>query len=519
MAELIGFMGCAATAGVAAMLFHVWFLLALNAAGPAAARLLFGAARNLRPSALESLYQALLLDTRRICLAVEAWALALVLLFWGFGPGNAFAQNAATTTVYCLSAAGTLLLIYRHADFGLPMVWRLALKYAWSRKLPLAEPFLAHGLAHPSAIVRRRAAELAEPRHGAPLWFKVFERSECDPSPKVREACRARLEVAGLARAFYLQKAAAAPDPTERAAAAVKIRRQWPADYLLNAPVFRSSVRAELLSASAAETRSPEAESVRDAYSRRGGPDSAPEEVFAAGDYDLCFHALNPALTARFTALVRRQELAAAIPALVALKERLPALRYQKEAYGKSANDLALIARQVAETLRYFRQSQVPLLERAGLLYCQRDRLRPVVRTTGAEKYAVCPACGRSDKIATGVVEVVGIIGGKGGRRGDSWRVPLWDPTEARAVKADLDRVEIVGGYTLNYDWAVGAALTEFGSSFPRRVKLVAQPPLSSNTLRLLDAHCRIEYADADDPAPSADDRALKRLGASRTDA
>jgi hypothetical protein len=136
---------------------------------------------------------------------------------------------------------------------------------------------------------------------------------------------------------------------------------------------------------------------------------------------------------------------------------------------------------------------QLPLLRADPDLFCENCYCRAEELHYLEWKWVRCKRCQDALALRTGVVEVIGQIGGV-----DAWdlqagtlRLPLWDPEARQALGAEIDILEICGGRDFSYDWAIGAVLERlraFSSTgeVHAKVRLVDQPTLDRNTLKLL---------------------------------
>lgn len=125
---------------------------------------------------------------------------------------------------------------------------------------------------------------------------------------------------------------------------------------------------------------------------------------------------------------------------------------------------------------------------------CTNCLTRGKVLTRSIWKVPGCRKCEKHEHLQANVTEIVGRIGpplDTSKPVGSLFPVDLWDPEKRQATYADVDRVEIIGGAEIDYDWAVTAVLeTLKNSDEPQRGKvpfnLLEDPPLSVNTGRMI---------------------------------
>lgn len=142
--------------------------------------------------------------------------------------------------------------------------------------------------------------------------------------------------------------------------------------------------------------------------------------------------------------------------------------------------------------------SQIPLRHAFPHVYCKNCYAWAEPCEFESWEWVRCHQCKEAAGLVAGVEHVIGQVGGVA-----EWaleegilRVNLWDDVHRKARIADLDELEIVGGSTINYDWAVNAVLDKLdnhGQPAGKRpkVKLSQGAVLEANTvqlLRLLDA-------------------------------
>lgn len=136
-------------------------------------------------------------------------------------------------------------------------------------------------------------------------------------------------------------------------------------------------------------------------------------------------------------------------------------------------------------------------------VYCQTCWSRAAQAAYDDWSWVHCKICGEADALILGVDQVVGQIGGAPQHAlvEQTLTVPVWDEGRKVAVAADLDVLEIVAGQSLNYDWAVSAAVVALqhrieGHVPTTKLRLVGHPPLENNSRLLLQS------VTAPDPQP-----------------
>lgn len=106
--------------------------------------------------------------------------------------------------------------------------------------------------------------------------------------------------------------------------------------------------------------------------------------------------------------------------------------------------------------------------------------------------YVVSPATGKADTLVGSVTEVVGVIGAETFFDLNDGRafVSVWDEANKTVRHAEIDRLEIRGGASLHYDWALHAFAENWenlnGRAFDLPVDLTGAPELDENSRRLL---------------------------------
>jgi hypothetical protein len=105
-----------------------------------------------------------------------------------------------------------------------------------------------------------------------------------------------------------------------------------------------------------------------------------------------------------------------------------------------------------------------------------------------------CRKCNKFETLLANIEEVVGRIGPPLDQvqpMGTAYYLDIWNQTSRSATYADVDRVEVVGGGEIEYDWAVTAVLEALkNSDQPERgdvpFTLVDEPAISVNTARMI---------------------------------
>ena len=133
--------------------------------------------------------------------------------------------------------------------------------------------------------------------------------------------------------------------------------------------------------------------------------------------------------------------------------------------------------------------------EDANRCFCSNCHTRGVALQRSIWLVPVCRKCKNFEFLVPNVIEVVGRIGPKVETTlpmESIFPVKLWDRNQQVAHYADVDRIEIIGGGDIDYDWSVTATLERLkNSDEPHRaavpIDLIKNPPLSENTLRMLN--------------------------------
>ena len=108
-------------------------------------------------------------------------------------------------------------------------------------------------------------------------------------------------------------------------------------------------------------------------------------------------------------------------------------------------------------------------------------------------QWVQCRKCKDATALHADVQTVIGQVGGDAewALSNGQLAINLWDDVHRRALVADIDALEIVGGKRIHYDWAVSAIVellhkhsAEATAKLP--VQLTDNPPLDANSERLL---------------------------------
>jgi hypothetical protein len=160
---------------------------------------------------------------------------------------------------------------------------------------------------------------------------------------------------------------------------------------------------------------------------------------------------------------------------------------------GLARRDSELRQAELEEIIDDIVDSQLLLKQAYPDLFCTQCFTRAEEHTGGRWTYVMCRHCGDVVHLQTGITKVVGRIG--------DFREPLvengviylhlWDTNKGKARFADLDRLEIVNGGDVNYNWAVSALVAQLSEHAPSpsahiEVALQGNPPLDANSLALL---------------------------------
>lgn len=104
-----------------------------------------------------------------------------------------------------------------------------------------------------------------------------------------------------------------------------------------------------------------------------------------------------------------------------------------------------------------------------------------------------CKQCKDAHDLHPGVKKVIGQIGGDTdwSLKNGELIIGLWNEENHQARFAEADELEIIGGKSINYDWAISALVTQLhdranGYGWKIAVRLLNDPVLEANTLQLL---------------------------------
>lgn len=175
-------------------------------------------------------------------------------------------------------------------------------------------------------------------------------------------------------------------------------------------------------------------------------------------------------------------------------KERL--LQHRGDAYAmareelETQHQLRIAAEQALDDVT---DQQIALKQAFPALWCSACNARAVEVRRMLWLWVECRQCKGNADLVIGVKVAVGVLGPipAGPHPDGELRVPLWDAKEKRALPAEIDVLEVVGGGDMDYDWAVAAVVETLGNqhwSFKYGIpcRLVGSPPLSANSLRIL---------------------------------
>jgi len=140
-----------------------------------------------------------------------------------------------------------------------------------------------------------------------------------------------------------------------------------------------------------------------------------------------------------------------------------------------------------------FYDEQEPFREAPEKAFCQRCRVRSEVVDLSYTQVAICPQCHEWDAMVGDVETVVGVIGMEKEMEilENEVRISLWNAPDQTVTVAEIERLEVVAGTQINYDWAVGAVMEALRNHFPDTttdLPYVVDPSLqlSANSLNLL---------------------------------
>lgn len=150
--------------------------------------------------------------------------------------------------------------------------------------------------------------------------------------------------------------------------------------------------------------------------------------------------------------------------------------------------------------------SQLPLRRAFPDVYCKLCYARAEHHTYEGWEWINCRRCKQVHGLVPGIQEVVGQIGAD-----EDWKVAdgilklnLWNDASRHVRIADIDALEIVGGKSIQYEWAIAAVVQSLQKQnadpevkFPVRISL--DPPLDANSHRLLKT---LERVDGHSPSP-----------------
>ena len=126
-------------------------------------------------------------------------------------------------------------------------------------------------------------------------------------------------------------------------------------------------------------------------------------------------------------------------------------------------------------------------------MYCKLCYARAEHHTYEGWEWINCRRCKQVHGLVPGIQEVVGQIGAD-----EDWKVTdgilklnLWNNASRQVRIADIDALEIVGGKSIQYEWAIAAVVQSLQKQsadpdvkVPVRISL--DPPLDANSYRLL---------------------------------
>lgn len=136
---------------------------------------------------------------------------------------------------------------------------------------------------------------------------------------------------------------------------------------------------------------------------------------------------------------------------------------------------------------------QLPHRRAFPYTYCKRCHARGEMQEYQGWQWVLCRKCKDVTALHAGVQTVIGQIGGD-----TEWtlsdgqlKINLWDDVHHKPLVADIDALEIVGGKSIDYNWAVSAIVehlhkhsAEATAKLP--VQLTDNPSLDANSERLL---------------------------------
>lgn len=167
---------------------------------------------------------------------------------------------------------------------------------------------------------------------------------------------------------------------------------------------------------------------------------------------------------------------------------------------GPLRNNLRMVETEIEDII----YSQLPQRKAFPHLYCRACNTRAEQLESARWSWVRCKTCMEAGDLEMGVQTVVGQIGGFPERvlEAGELRFSIWDEPHKAAISAELDVIEVIGGYEMNYDWAVSAVVEALqhrqdASTAEIKLRLTNAPILDQNTLRLLDSIVGKKGSDA----------------------
>ncbi len=151
-------------------------------------------------------------------------------------------------------------------------------------------------------------------------------------------------------------------------------------------------------------------------------------------------------------------------------------------------------------------RTQLPLRRAFPDVYCRACNARGELLQFEGREWVRCRKCEDIKGMQTGIVKVIGQIGGTADAtlENGTLHLNLWDEAQHKSIAAEIDSLEIIGGQAVSYDWAVSAVVEQLhhqsaSSSARWPVHITGAPLLAPNTQRLLETVKAVPAIDPDE--------------------